>query len=255
MAAQNGVRIGTHTFSLSEAKRIHQALKSVPIRGYQQNPGMADGPGPVHAPLLANFEDRSAAALRTANVQMLKDLPNFVRLHDAVLLRGLDYGCVAPTGPERALHGSAHPEATLAGVAKLLECGIVGYMDQVMLNTHLLFHDIRPLPQGREGANGAGMLGMHMDLGFRPSIRPNYLMLAGLREGPDRDVKTPLVASKALHQNIMRQFPEDLPVLRDANSWHIISPETSGAYKVHTPLLTGGVDNQFFIAGWTRCFP
>jgi len=227
----------------------------VPLRGYQQRPLAKEGPGPADPFLVDVFEDLSHQALVAANIEPLVGISQSLKSNDVVLIRGIDFGAVAPTSAERSMHGSPHPEALIAGVARQLGCKLVGYTDQEKLNTHLLFHDIRALPAGREGANGGGMLGMHMDMGYRPDIRPNFVLLACLREGSDPDVKTPLVSSKALFDSILKTHPDDLSIFRDAKNWKIISPSTSGSFRVNTPLLTGSNEDPVFHCRSDRMFP
>lgn len=227
-----------------QAEALKQNLSQVPLRGYQQDPSKREGPGPVCSRSVATFEHMSFQALRRAGINpVLDSCARHLNSGGAFLIRGIDYGDIPPTSAARAMHTSPIPEALVAGITQVLGCKLVGYEDQLKLNTHLLFHDIRPVKGGREGANGGGGLGMHMDMGFRPDIRPNFLILACLREGIDKRVLTPLVDSKSLYRSLLERFPEDEKVLRDPGSYDIRSPETSGSYKVDTPLLTGCGEN------------
>merc|ERR1719163_2342629 len=77
-----------------------------------------------------------------------------------------------------------------------------------------------------------------MDMSYHEK-RPEYLVLAALREGPDPNVKTPFVDSKRLYKKLVEKYPEDIEVLRDARAWDIRTPESAGARKVLMPLLEG----------------
>lgn len=245
----------TITLTQKQAQVLRNEVSQVPLRGYQRDPSAREGIVPADPDLVDAFEKMSHAAVARANVRPLLDIPEVVKQSGFVLIRGIDYGAIAPTTEARALHGSSMPEAFLAGVVKMLGCRLVGYEDQETLNSHLLFHDIRPTKSGREGANGAGGLGMHFDLGFRPDIRPNYQILAGLREGIDRQVKTPLISSKGLYHKLLEKYPEDEQVLRDASAWDIRAPETAGCFRVNTPLLTGTEEDPVFHMRLDRQYP
>jgi L-asparagine oxygenase len=236
-------------FRLSEeqAEVLNQELSKVPVRGYQRDPSKVEGPGGVDPESVEKFEESSFQALENAKFRpVFEMLKHELQQSGMVMIKNVDYGPVAPTTQGRAMHGSAAPEALISGLARMFGCKMVGYEDQIMLNTHDLFHDIRAVKTGREGANGAGGLGMHMDVGFRPDIRPNLFFLACLREGQDLVVQTPLVTSKHLYLGLLEKYPEDEQVLRDATAWNILSPATSGSYPVLTPLLTGTKEDPVF---------
>lgn len=240
-----------------QSQALKARLSQVPLRGYQADPREREGTGaPVCVHNLSRFERGSFKALVRSNIKSVLDLgKQYLEENGVVLIRGIDYGDVAPTTPARAMHASPVPEAIIAGMARWLGCRLVGYEDQAKLNSHTIFHDIRAVKGGMEGANGGGGLGMHMDMGFRPDIRPKFMFLAGLREGHDVRVQTPLLSSRSLYRALLEQFPADEAVLRDPSAWELRSPDTSGNFQVDTPLLTGSGRDVVFHLRLDRMFP
>jgi len=214
-----------------ESQRLNRELMKVDLRGYEQN--------------VSAFEEQSKDAFIRANVTRLLNIRAAIETSPIIRIRGIDFGPIAPTTSERALHPTPVPEAFVAGIARLLRSRLVGYEEEVIYS-HPLFHDIRPVKGGMEGSNGDGKeMHAHMDMSYH-ECRPDFLMLAALREGPDPNVKTPFVESKMLFEKLVERYPGDIGVLRDNRSFDIRTPTSAGARKVMMPLLTGDSDLPVF---------
>lgn len=198
------------------------------------------------------FHLQAAAALGQANLSFLADphLLEKIMLAPVVLIKGVDFGTIAPTTADRCKHPSNIPEAVLAGLATKLACRIVGYARE-KLYTHPWFHDIRATRGGKEGSNGEGEpLDHHMDMSYEGENAPNYVALAALREGLDPNVTTPLVDNRELYKRLAEKYPQDLALLRNPESFAVQEPlSMGGAYVGNMPMLTGEEDAPVF---WLR---
>jgi len=227
-----------------ESQRLKRELMKVDLRGYEQKESRRT----INEQKVSAFEDQSLAAFFLANVTSLLNIGAAIRTSPIIRIRGIDFGPIAPTTnctKERALHPTPVPEAFVAGIARLLRSRLVGYEEEEIYS-HPLFHDIRPVKGGMEGSNGDGKeMHAHMDMSYH-ECRPDFLMLAALREGPDPNVKTPFVESKMLFEKLVERYPGDIGVLRDNRSFDIRTPTSAGARKVMMPLLTGDSDLPVF---------
>jgi len=204
---------------------------------------------------MALFERQAARALERAHMPEIEDACEYMRLNPmapaALWIKGVHFGPIPPTSPERCELPTHLPEAHLAGLARKLGTKIVGFKDE-SLYTHPLFHDLRPVRGGKEGSNGGGApLDHHMDMAYIRDQAPNYVALACLREGLDPEVKTPFVENSELYRCLRESYPEDIKVLRDASSFKIYKPPSTGGALAEEqgPVLTDGPGGPIF---WLR---
>jgi L-asparagine oxygenase len=138
-----------------------------------------------------------------------------------------------------------------AGLSHVLGSGVVGWQEDILL-TNPFFHDIRPVKGGQEGSNGGGEpLNFHQDMSYEFERAPEFLTLACLREGHDKNVRTPIVPNRQLYEMVQQYHPEDMKVLKDYNSYRVkLPPSMGGAYADPMPLLTG--DSPESATFWLR---
>jgi hypothetical protein len=190
------------------------------------------------------FEIQAAQAFDNANMADLSSILTHMREREdaapALWIKGVNFGFVPATSPDRCNLPSSIPEGVLAGLANKLGTKLVGFAEE-QLYSHPLFHDIRPVKGGKEGSVGDGKqpLDHHMDMSYMRNKAPNYVALACLREGTDKDVRTPFVDNSQLYKRILESYPEDVLVLRDPRSFSIRKPaSTGGGLAEQGALLT-----------------
>jgi len=193
---------------------------------------------------MTSFENCGASALEEAAdiglLSVLDKISDPESSDPVALVRGLDFDFVGPTSATHVSTLAHVPEASLAGIAKRLGSHLVGYEVEKGYS-HYLFHSIRPVVGGTEGHNGIGELQHHMDMAYLGWQAPRWLLLAGLREGIDPNVTTPIVDNRELLDQIRRQYPEDVAVLR-SKSFVLQRPSNAAPEPASPPvaLLTGG---------------
>lgn len=214
--------------------------------------GEIEAMGPVDYDAdIDSFEELAAAALQRTLEPLLEQMRQQRDAAAAMWIRGFDFGPVHPTAKERCSHKTHIPAAVAAGLARVLGCGLVGYT-QEKIYTHPLFHDIRPVRDGKEGSNGAGEpLNFHMDMSYVFTKAPEWLMLVCLREGVDPHVKTPVAHNREAFLRLAEAYPEDIAVLKEPTNFRILQPDSAGGGFVdEMPLLTG--DNADEAIFWLR---
>lgn len=226
-----------------DSQRLDSHFSGIPIRGYQKNPAAVtevDEDGDC----VQGFEVLAFDALQASG--LLDRVPSIVAEHGVAIIRNIDYGETAPTNTSRCMHNSAVPEAMIAAITKQLGGKLVGYREKI-LYSHPLFHDIRPIPGGKEGSNGDGKVDMmmHMDMSCNAN-RPDLIFLACIQEGPDAEVKTPFLSNKTLYRALEDEHPEDIPVLRDEENFIVKATKSAGGGRVLMPLLEGTAEHPVF---------
>lgn len=181
---------------------------------------------------IGTFETQAALALDRVNMpELSKTLAYMRKCSDAapaLWIKGVNFGHIPPTSPERCALPTQLPEGVLAGLAKKLGTKLVGF-EAEKIYSHPLFHDIRPVRGGKEGSVGDGQpLDHHMDMSYMREKAPNYVALACLREGTDHTVTTPFVDNAQLYKKLLESYPEDVSVLRDPRSFSIKRPASAG---------------------------
>jgi L-asparagine oxygenase len=184
------------------------------------------------------------------NTVMLRSkLADLGGMTHAVLVRNLPQDPNVPFTPvdgSRSLEKKTFvAEAVSIGLASLAGGSLVSYPGEKQYSNSF-FHEGFALKEGGSAVNQKGTLPWHIDISYVPlSYAPDILVLYGVREGNDKEVKTKLLKAT----DVLRFVPSSVEQILRENRYKHKQPDWIDTLKPKAkPMIVGPSSNPTILA-------